>query len=292
MSMARPLKHSEAKSLELAKPFLKWAGGKTQLLSQLDQLFPKRFKRYTEPFAGSAAVFFHLRNMFNDLPATLVDSNLELMNCYRVVRDSLEKLLPLLDNHQKSHDKKYYYEMRETDVDSLDEVARAARLIYLNKTCYNGLYRVNRKGKFNVPMGSYINPRIFNLNTLSAASEALQGVELRVYDFSLALEEASEGDFVYFDPPYFPISKTSSFTGYSVSNQGKVGFGVEEHGRLAKVFNKLSKMGCMVMLSNSDCDFVRRLYRGFRITKVSARRSINSKADRRGAISELVITNF
>jgi DNA adenine methylase len=273
-------------------PFIKWAGGKQQLIPQLSQKFPENFKNYFEPFVGSAAVFFYLKKVRHDVCATLMDSNEELINCYQVVRDNLELLVPLLEVHKTNHSKEYYYQVRATKVERLSPVESAARFIYLNKTCYNGLYRVNSKKQFNVPMGSYINPRIFNLSILKAARDALQSVIFKPCDFNGVLEEAEKGDFIYFDPPYFPISKTSSFTSYSVSSSGKASFGANEQRKLAEVFTRLDARSCYVVLSNSNCDFIRNLYQGFTIHEVQARRAINCNGQGRGLISELVITNF
>lgn len=273
-------------------PFIKWAGGKQQLIPQLSQKFPEHFNQYFEPFVGSAAVFFYLKKTNPAIHATLMDSNEELINCYQVIRDKLELLIPLLEFHKDKHCKENYYKVRAFEVEKLSPTERAARFIYLNKTCYNGLYRVNSKRQFNVPMGSYVNPRIFDLNILKAARDALQNVILKQCDFNGVLEEVEKKDFIYFDPPYFPISKTSSFTSYSVSNSGKASFGADEQRKLAEVFKELDAMGCYVVLSNSNCDFIRNLYQPFNIHEVKARRAINCNSQGRGLISELVITNF
>ena len=268
-----------------AQPFLKWAGGKTQLLSQFAPLYPERIERYIEPFVGSAAVFFDIRRRFTLRYAALSDSNAELINCYQVVRDQVEELIDVLAKHKARHSDEYYYRMRREVLS--DRVEKAARLIYLNKTCYNGLYRVNSKGEFNVPIGRYKNPRIYNPDLLCAASQALQGVDLAVQDFWNWLPKAQAGDFFYIDPPYFPLSPTANFTSYTEG-----GFGLEEQRRLAQFVRDLDAKGCLVMVSNSDTTVIRKLYRGLRFTKVSARRSINSNGAARGTISELVIRNY
>ncbi|MGB6837813.1 MAG: DNA adenine methylase [Dehalococcoidia bacterium] len=275
-----------------ATPFIKWAGGKTQLLPQLGPAVPKAFKTYYEPFAGSAAMFFWLRRERGTFPAVLMDLNPELVNCYQVVRDNVKALIPLLARHQRQHGKRHYYQVRDLEPQSLRREDRAARFIYLNKTCYNGLYRVNSQGKFNVPMGSYKNPAILETEVLLAASQALQTVDVREGDFSDILEEISSDDFVYLDPPYYPISETSSFTGYAVSARGRPEFGAGEHQRLAQFFKALDGRGCKMLLSNSHCHFVMKLYQGFRTQRVQARRNINSDGSKRGAITELVIRNY
>jgi DNA adenine methylase len=277
----------------VARPFLKWAGGKTQLLPQLQPLFPKSFEGYHEPFVGSGAVFFYLYNLkqSGDLKASfkrvsLTDSNEELINCYRAVRDGLDSLISWLEEHKANHNSRYYYKVRASNPLNMGDVERAARLIYLNKTCYNGLYRVNSRGQFNVPVGRYKNPGIFDPDELRAASQALQDVTLEAADFREVLKRARKNDLVYFDPPYFPISKTSSFTSYTEKNFGKF-----EHESLALVFKALADKGCNVILNNSWTDFTRHLYAGYKRKEIKATRSINSKAASRGKISEMVVVN-
>ncbi len=276
-------------SLTTAKPFLKWAGGKQQLLAQYEPFFPPNFRRYIEPFVGGGAVFSHLWNTCR-LPQQvfLFDNNQELINTYRVVRDSLDKLIDLLAAHKTYHGREYYYRVRSLDRQSvaLTEVERAARTIYLNKTCYNGLYRVNRRGQFNVPLGRYKNPGIFDEKILSAVSFALQNVHLEVRDFQTIVDVAEAGDFIYFDPPYDPTSKTANFTSYTAGS-----FRDDDQRNLANVFARLSQMGCLCMLSNSDTPFVRDLYRGFRIEVVQAKRSINADVNGRGGVKEVVVLN-
>ena len=274
------------------QPFLKWAGGKGQLLDQYEPYLPRTPMRgYYEPFVGSGAVFFHLhrRGLFET--TCLSDLNTELLTCYRVVRDHVEDLITRLREHKARHSRDYYYAVRSRDRDpswaDAWPVERAARLIYLNKTCYNGLWRVNSRGHFNVPMGRYVNPGIANADRLRAASRALQGVELAISGFETVTEKASSGDFVYFDPPYHPLSKTASFTSYARDD-----FGEDDQRKLARVFAALDRRGCRVMLSNSDTPFVRELYHGFRIETVTARRAINSAKGKRGAITEVVVLNY
>jgi DNA adenine methylase len=273
-----------------AKPFLKWVGGKKQLLSQFEVYFPLNYDRYFEPFVGGGAVFFHLWNGYR-LPENvfLFDNNAELINAYCVVRDELDALIELLATHQKNHNKEYYYQIRSLDRQDikLTDVEKAARIIYLNRTCYNGLYRVNSKQQFNVPIGSYRNPIILYRNVLEAASSALQNVCVEVKDFREVIALAQTGDFFYFDPPYDPVSKTASFTGYTAGS-----FRDEDQLDLAEIFKELTDKGCLCMLSNSYTPFILELYRNFNIEVVNARRAVNSDANGRGNIREVVVSNY
>jgi DNA adenine methylase len=274
------------------QPFLKWAGGKGQLLDQYEPYFPQEPMRgYYEPFVGSGAVFFHLRGRGLFETHYLSETNVELLNCYRVVRDRLEDLIKLLAEHKAHHSHDYYYAIRNRDRDPMwshaSTVERAARMIYLNKACYNGLWRVNQQGFFNVPIGRYKNPDIVNEDRLRSASRTLQGVELAVEDFEMVIRRAGRGDFVYFDPPYYPLSDTANFTSYSQDD-----FGQYEHRKLALVFEELDRRGVRVMLSNSDTPFVRDLYRNYRMETVTARRAINSAKAKRGPITEVVVLNY
>jgi DNA adenine methylase len=282
--------HLSAKEPPLLLPlFLKWAGGKLQLIEQFENLFPHNFRNYYEPFIGSGAVFFYVKSKLKPNKVILSDTNEELINCFVAVRDKPSELVELLLNHRKKHSKEYYYAVRSIESSRLDSLARAARLIYLNKTCFNGLYRVNSKGQFNVPFGDYENPSIFDRNTLFQASQLLQGVYLQVMTFEKVLDFAGKDDFVYFDPPYIPLSKTSSFTRYSKSN-----FSMKEQKQLSEVFGILDSRGCFVMLSNSDHALTRELYRHYEKNTVivRAKRMINSVGSRRGAINEVVVTNY
>ena len=269
--------------------FLKWAGGKLQLIEQFENLFPHNFRNYYEPFIGSGAVFFYVKSKLKPNKVILSDTNEELINCFCVVRDKPSELVELLLNHRKKHSKEYYYSVRSMESSTLDSLDRAARLIYLNKTCFNGLYRVNSKGQFNVPFGDYENPSIFDKNVLFQASQLLQGVHLQVMTFEKVLDFAGKDDFVYFDPPYIPLSKTSSFTRYSKSD-----FSMMEQKRLSEVFRILDSRGCFVMLSNSDHALTRELYRHYEKNTVivRAKRMINSVGSRRGAINEVVVRNY
>jgi DNA adenine methylase len=282
--------HLSAKEPPLLLPlFLKWAGGKLQLIEQFENLFPHNFRNYYEPFIGSGAVFFYVKSKLKPNKVILSDTNEELINCFCVVRDKPSELVELLLNHRKKHSKEYYYSVRSMESSTLDSLDRAARLIYLNKTCFNGLYRVNSKGQFNVPFGDYENPSIFDKNILFQSSQLLQGVHLQVMTFEKVLDFAGKDDFVYFDPPYIPLSKTSSFTRYSKSD-----FSMMEQKRLSEVFRILDSRGCFVMLSNSDHALTRELYRHYEKNTVivRAKRMINSVGSRRGAINEVVVTNY
>lgn len=264
------------------RPFLKWAGGKGKLIQQYIPYFPKSFKTYYEPFLGGGAVFFFL----NPPSAVLTDINAELVNAYRCVRNNVEELIAILEEYQLRHCKDYYYQVRQRNCSTNFE--KAARLIYLNKTCFNGLYRENSKGEFNVPLGKYKNPKICNPALLRSVSAALQNTQIHVRAFEDILEYASScDDFVYFDPPYYPLSPTSNFTAYS-----RYSFSQDDQIKLKYVFAELAECGVKVMLSNSDCQFIRELYRDFNISSITASRLINSNATKRGKISEVLITSY
>ena len=268
-----------------ARPFLKWAGGKSRLLPQLQPLLPRAdsYSRYLEPFLGSAALFFELRPK----EAVLADVNHEIVECYQAIRSCPEKVIRALAQHE--YEAEHYYRVRSAGP-SRSLAARAARTIYLNKTGYNGLYRVNRAGRFNVPMGRYVNPGFRSpllFATLRACSHALAAADIVPGDFEQVLARACAGDFVYLDPPYVPVSATSDFTSYAAG-----GFGWEDQQRLAAACRSLSERGVKIMLSNSDTPSVRALYRGFHVTRVLAARSINSKATKRGQVGEVVVRNY
>ncbi len=273
--------------VEIPRPFLKWAGGKAQLIPEILKRIPEEFSAYHEPFLGGGAVFFALfrQGILDNKPVYLSDNNPELINAFRVVRDEAEQLLKKLAklrNKNNSHD---YYRIRDQRPRS--PVNRAARLIYLNRTCYNGLYRVNSRGRFNVPFGRYKNPRIYDPENILAVSRALQEVNIHLEDFEKVLERASAGDFVYFDPPYYPVSETANFSSYTSS-----GFSQKDHERLAEVFEALVEKGVFVMESNSDTEFTRQTYRRWHLHRVLAKRAINSNPSGRGAIAELIITSY
>ena len=271
-------------AIQRATPFLKWAGGKSQLITTYDAFFPKTFNRYFEPFTGGGAIFFHLKNSHKDFKASLSDLNAELINCYTMIRDDVEALIEQLQSHP--NEAEYFYKLRSIDAKTLSEIERAARLIYLNKTCFNGLYRVNSKGQFNVPFGRYKNPRTCNETNLRACSAALANVDLNCRPFDHVLKYAKKGDLVYFDPPYHPLSSTANFTSYTRNC-----FSGDDQEHLAEVFAKLDKRGCHVMLSNSDCAFIRDIFKDFRIETVNAIRAINCKSEGRGKITEVLVLN-
>jgi DNA adenine methylase len=247
----------------------------------LRRFLPERFNRYYEPFLGGGALFFSLRPPL----ASLSDINGELVSCYKVVRDHPSKLVEALKQHV--YEEKHFYEVRDRDPKRLSAIEGAARTIFLNKTAFNGLYRVNSRGEFNVPFGRYKRPQFSDPENLAACSEALRRVKIEVKDFEKALREPGEGDFVYLDPPYVPRSNTAYFTSYAVG-----GFDWEDQQRLAKVVKDLSKRGVKFMLSNSDVPSLRKLYKGFRIEGVVATRRINSRVEGRGDTPEIVVLNY
>ncbi|MDB9535316.1 DNA adenine methylase [Dolichospermum planctonicum CS-1226] len=264
------------------RPFLKWAGGKTRLISQYKDYFPKHYETYYEPFLGGGAVFFYLQ----PFQAVLTDINADLILTYRCVRDNLRELITLLQYHQIRHNSDYYYDARNHHGGT--DLEKAARFIYLNKTCFNGLYRVNSQGKFNVPVGKYKNPGICQEEVLKLASFALKNVEIKQGNFDEVLNYAiGSNDFVYFDPPYYPLNRTSNFTAYS-----NFCFDDNQQIKLRDIFSKLANKGVKVMLSNSDCPFIRDLYAGFNIHTILAARSINSHGQKRGKINELLVTSY
>jgi DNA adenine methylase len=277
--------------MQPVRPFLKWAGGKTQLLPALRARIPAHFNRYHEPFVGSAALFWDLYNQEWLLHgAVLSDVNPTLIEVYCAVRDDIETLLAALREHeQHKMDREYFYEVRNWDRQpgwaQRSPVERAARMIFLNRTCYNGLHRVNRRGQFNVPFGRYANPLVCNEPNLRAAHRALQHVDLLVEHFCGVLHRAQPGDLVYFDPPYLPLSPTSSFTSYS-----QHAFGVDQHRQLAEVFAQLAECGCHVLLSNSSAPLVYELYGNFQVDNIPARRAINSNGGKRGVIDEVLVS--
>ncbi len=271
----------------LVRPFLKWAGGKRQLLQELTKYVPSQFRTYYEPFVGGGALFLALQHK----PAVVNDTNAELINCYKVIKDSVEELIAALSQHR--NEEAYYYEVRDwdrsPDFASRPPVERAARIIFLNKTCYNGLFRVNSQGQFNVPFGRYKAPTIVDVAVLRAVSKYLNNdtIKIRNEDFEEAVSGARRGDFIYFDPPYDPISDTASFTNYDVN-----GFSREEQIRLKGVVDELSKRGCNVLLSNAYTSFIADLYSNYRCIKVGASRAINSNAQGRGKVDEILVMNY
>jgi DNA adenine methylase len=278
-------------SNQLVKPFLKWAGGKRQLLPEIRRYLPQKFQgTYYEPFVGGGAVLFD----YQPQKAVINDSNPELINCYEVIRDFLEDLIEKLREHQANHSEDYYYEMRGWDRQkgypgSRSNIERAARIIFLNKTCYNGLFRVNSQGQFNVPFGRQKNPNLFDEAVLKAINKYLNKKQVSILnkDFENALETAKKGDFIYFDPPYDPVSSTASFTGYDIN-----GFNRKEQCRLKEVVDDLHARGCNFLLSNAYTDFIEDLYCDYQQIKISATRAINSNGLKRGKVDEILVKNY
>jgi DNA adenine methylase len=267
-------------------PFLKWAGGKRQLLTRILRDVPTTIGTYYEPFIGGGAVFFGLVARGHRFErAVLGDANDELVRCYAAIQKDVEAVIAALSRHK--YDREHYYEVRDRDPRKLSEASAAARVIFLNRCGYNGLYRVNSKGVFNVPFGRYRNPVICDAGRLRAAARALRGATLVHGDFQKTLQGVTAADFVYFDPPYVPLSSTSSFTAYA---QGR--FDGSAQARLADLLRELGERKVRALLSNSDCDETRLLYRRLPRAKVPVRRAINSVAAGRGAVSELLVKSF
>jgi len=299
-----------------ARPFLKWAGGKGQLLFKFKELYPqqlsdKKIKNYYEPFLGSGAVYFDIAQNYSIEKAFLYDINPELILTYKVVQQDVAKLIDFLFRFEKNYlkltstqRKKYFYDQRtnynlqrfNVDYEKYNEtwIARAAQLIFLNRTCFNGLYRVNSKGDYNTPAGKYDNPTICDEYNLLAVSKVLENATIKKADFRQVKRDLKKKSFVYFDPPYRPISKTASFKAYSSSE-----FGDKEQNELAALFSEIDKAGELIMLSNSDPknnnpddDFFDELYKKFKLIRIPARRMINSDATKRGNINEIIVTNY
>ncbi len=272
------------------QPFLKWVGGKRALLPQLLQKIPNNFNNYFEPFIGGGALFFELFNQgkLKDKKIYLFDINSELISAYNVVKRQPQELIKELEVFKQEHSKEFYYEIRGWDRKKnflqKSEIQRASRFIYLNKTCFNGLYRVNKNNQNNVPMGKYVNPNICDKETILNASFALQNVNIEVADFSKVLDYVKKDDFIYLDPPYYPLTPTASFTTYN-----KDMFLDDEQKRLCEVFKELNKRDAFVIHSNSDTLFIKELYGDFEIDFVDCARFINSKSDGRGKIKEVLV---
>lgn len=270
----------------LINPIVKWVGGKRQLLTEIMPLIKKNCSTYVEPFVGGGAVFFDLQPK----KAIINDFNSELINVYMVVRDFSEELISELEKHNKNNNEDYYYEIRALDrtpgFSKLSNIEKAARILYLNKTCYNGLYRVNSSGQFNSPYGKYKNPNIVNAISLRAMSKYLRNnkIDIKQGDYRDTLKGLRRGAFVYLDPPYMPISSSSSFTGYTEN-----GFLYEHQLLLKKECDKLREKGISFLQSNSDCPEIRELYSDYNIKTVQAKRTINSNAKKRGEINEVLI---
>ena len=266
---------------------VKWAGGKKQLIDQFELYFPKKVERYIEPFVGGGAVAFHIIKRYEPKEVIISDINEELINAYNVVKTDVENLIPLLKKYKEKHSKEEFYKIREIDHNTLSNLEKAARFIYLNKTCFNGLYRVNSKGKFNVPMGSYKNPNIIQEEKLIFISKLLKNVEIKVMSFENIISLAKKEDFIYFDPPYYPLKNKDSFTTYT-----RINFLEKDHEELSKIFQKLDKKDCLLMKSNSNTNFIKSLYSNYKITQVNAKRMINCDSNKRGKIKEIVIRNY
>lgn len=281
-----------------AKPFVKWVGGKRQMLEQYQKYFPKNFNTYHEPMVGGGAVFFHLQPE----KAVVNDKNKILVILYEAIRDNVDEVISRLKELKKKHSKEFYHEILRPNFNEIktsyleapkeeipeeDKIELSANFIYLNKTCFNGLYRVNQSGEFNVPCGKYKNPTICDEENLRNVNAMLQETKVFNKDFRKVVEIAEEDDFVYFDPPYDPVSDTADFTDYT-----KNGFGRKDQEDLADTFSDLSDRGVKVMLSNSNTDFINDLYSEFNINEVEANRYVNCKSDGRGKVKEVVITNY
>lgn len=267
----------------VAQPVVKWAGGKSRLLPELFARLPPRWGRYFEPFGGGAALFFALAPE----RGVLGDANADLVGMYRALATDADAVIRKLKSHARAHSVDYYYGARarwNTRRAAWAPATGAAAFIYLNKTCYNGLWRVNRAGGFNVPCGRYTNPPICVPDALRAAQSVLQRAELRCGDYRATVEDAERGDLIYLDPPYEPVTATARFTSYTAR-----AFGRDDQRALAETARRLVERGCHVVLSNSDTPFTRELYAGFQLDAVRCSRSINSSADRRGEVSELII---
>jgi len=264
-----------------SQPFLKWAGGKTQLLHELIKRVPEEYNVYFEPFIGGGALYFAIAPE----EAVIADINDDLVNAYIVVRDNPNELLEALSKYKNEKD--FYYSIRSQDQNKLGKIERAARLVYLNRTCFNGLYRVNKNGQFNVPFANYKNPNFVQTERILAASQMLQNTDVYHAGFEKVLVEAKAGDFIYLDPPYYPKDVYSDFKRYS-----KEQFYKNDHERLAELYNELTERGCYVMLSNSDTPFTRELYKKWRVDTVYAKRLINKDASKRGEVTEIIVTNY
>lgn len=272
-------------------PFTKWTGGKRQLLRELNDNLPVDYNTYYEPFVGGGALFFDLMPQ----NAVINDLNEDLMLCYKAIKNDVDNLIYLLKIHEENNSKEYYLKVRDIDRDisykNLCSTEKAARLMYMLRVDFNGLYRVNKKGQFNVPYGKYKNPKIVNESLLREISEYLNNTNIKILStqFFEAVSDAKKGDFVYFDPPYIPISESSSFTSYT-----KDGFSLEEQKKLRDTFIELDKKGVYVMLSNSSSPIVYELYKNYKenIIVVGANRMINSNSKKRGKINEVIIKNY
>ena len=274
------------------KPFVKWAGGKRQLISVLNENLPNSFGTYFEPFLGGGALLFNMLTENNKQKCIISDLNSDLVLAYATIRDNVDDLISSLKQHEKYYQKdskSYYYSVRESA--PTKEIEKTSRLLFLNRTCFNGLYRVNSKGKFNVPLGKYTNPNIVNEENLRSVSHILKSskVKIQCRDFEAVLRDVKKGDLVYFDPPYQPVTETANFTSYTNKN-----FTYDDLNRLFKLCTKLDKKGCNVLLSNSNSKEVVDIFskKPWKISKIKANRSINSNSTKRTGHFELLIKNY
>ena len=287
--------HDQMATTSLPRPFVKWAGGKRQLLPVLSGNMPESFERYFEPFMGGGALFFQVAACGGARSYHISDLNSELVMSYEMIRDRPDDLIRALRSHEVKYHKdpeSYYYHVRDRcDAGDVDKIDIVSRLIFLNKTCFNGLYRVNRSGKFNVPLGRYANPNIADASNILAVSQILnsENLTLSCQDFGAIARSARKGDFVYFDPPYLPVSKTASFTRYTDCD-----FGLDDQRRLADLCVTLDEMGCKVMLSNSDSDVISEMFARdeWTVMRVKSSRCINSDSGRRRGHADLLIRNY
>lgn len=267
-------------------PFLKWAGGKGRMIGHIIPRMPSKIKTYYEPFIGGGAVFFELARQKRFERAVIADCNEELINTYRAIKNNIDALVRELQEGNYKYDRENYLRVRAIVPKDLSNIERAARFVFLMRTCFNGLYRVNSKtGAFNVPFGKYKNPKICDEPNLRAISTTLQNVEILAIDFEKAVEDAKPGDVAYFDPPYVPTSKTSKFTAYSMA-----GFTEADHRRLAACFSKLSSEGVCCVLSNSFAPLAVELYEKYGITEVMGARSVGGPASYRKPKKEIVVS--
>jgi DNA adenine methylase len=284
----------------MVKPFVKWAGGKSQLLKEIISNLPEEINDYYEPFLGGGALLFYILENYNPKKVIASDINVELIDTYNIIKTKPEKLIKELEYYKSQHSSEFYYTVRGLETTAtqrmgitlsdsnihLGEVEKAARFIYLNKTCFNGLYRVNKDNKFNVPIGRYKNPEIFNKKNIIETSILLQNVELKVMPFEDTLHLAKIKDFIYFDPPYDQITE-NSFVSYTSNN-----FTRKDQMRLKEVYGALDKKGCFVLESNSSTDFIKNLYKNYKIKEISAKRMINCDGAKRNNIKEVLIKNY
>ncbi|MDD3085252.1 MAG: DNA adenine methylase [Candidatus ainarchaeum sp.] len=284
----------------MTKPFVKWAGGKNQLLKEISNEFPKEINNYYEPFVGGGAVLFYILERYKPKKVLISDTNEELINAYLMIKKNANELMIQLDKYKKKHSEKFYYSLRGLETPTtkklglvlsdfkykLDDIERAAKFIYLNKTCFNGLYRVNRDNKFNVPMGKYKNPEVYNKKNILELSKLLQNVDIKVMSFEEIIKYPKEKDFIYFDPPYDQLNE-SSFTSYTC-----IDFTRKDQVKLKEVFDKLNKKGCLILESNSSTKFMKELYRGYKIKEVLAKRLINCDGTKRNDVKEILIKNY